>query len=69
MIIKSMKQKDDRYISQAAQLLVNGFKDICPHVWCNLESALEEVNECLNVDRICRIAIDEHDNVMGWIGG
>lgn len=69
MIIKSMKQKDDRYISQAAQLLVNGFKDICPHVWCNLESALEEVNECLNVDRICRIATDEHDNVMGWIGG
>lgn len=69
MRIKTMKKDDEKYILQAAQLLVEGFKDNWPNAWPDLESALEEVKECLSEDRICRIAIDENDNVIGLIGG
>lgn len=69
MKIKTMKKEDKKYILQAAQLLVEGFKDNWPNAWPDLESAIEEVKECLSEDRICRIAIDENDNVIGWIGG
>ncbi|MFY9176761.1 MAG: GNAT family N-acetyltransferase [Caldicoprobacterales bacterium] len=69
MKIKTMKKEDKKYILQAAQLLVEGFKDNWPNAWLDLESALKEVKECLSEDRICRIAIDENDNVVGWVGG
>lgn len=69
MEIKTLQREDDRYIVQAAQLLVEGFKKDWPDAWPDLDSALEEVEECLSQDRICRIAIDENDNVLGWIGG
>lgn len=61
MIIKTLQQKDNKYITQAANLLIDGFKNS----WPNIASALEEVDECLLEDRICRIAIDENDNVVG----
>lgn len=69
MIIKTLQPKDDKYINQAAKLLVDGFRENCPNAWPDAESALEEVDECLLEDRICRIAIDENDDVVGWIGG
>ena len=69
MKIKTLQREDDRYIVQAAQLLVEGFKKDWPDAWPDLDSALEEVEECLSQDRICRIAIDENDNILGWIGG
>lgn len=69
MQIKTLQKEDEKYILQAAQLLVDGFKGNWPHAWPDLEAALEEVYECLSADRICRIAVDENDNVLGWIGG
>ena len=69
MKIKTMRKDNEKYILQAAQLLVEGFRDNWPNAWPNLELAIEEVNECLSADRICRIAIDGRDNVVGWIGG
>lgn len=69
MQIKTLHKEDEKYILQAAQLLVEGFKENWPDSWPNLESALEEVDECLGDDRICRIAVDENDNVIGWTGG
>lgn len=68
MKIKTLQIEDDKYIQQAAQLLVEGFKENWPNAWPDLGAALEEVNECLSEDRICRIAVDENDNVLGWIG-
>ncbi|SCG82427.1 aminoglycoside N(6')-acetyltransferase [Proteiniborus sp. DW1] len=68
MKIKTLQKEDDKYIQQAAQLLVEGFKENWPNAWPDLGAALEEVNECLSEDRICRIAVDENDNVLGWIG-
>ena len=47
MKIKTMKKGDEKYILQAAKLLVEGFKDNWPNAWPDLESAMEEVKECL----------------------
>lgn len=52
-----------------AELLIDGFKDTGSVDWTTLESALDEVRESLGEDRISRIALDAHDNVLGWIGG
>lgn len=68
MEIKTLRE-DDKYILQAARLLVDGFKVNWPNAWPNIELAIGEVRECLSKDRICRIAVDESDNVIGWIGG
>ncbi|HMQ51785.1 MAG TPA: GNAT family N-acetyltransferase [Anaerolineae bacterium] len=56
-------------IRQAAQLLVEGFKDNWPQAWPDLEAALAEVHESLGQDRISRAAIDPDGTVLGWIGG
>jgi len=69
MRVTSLHKEDEKHIVQAAKLLVEGFKDNWPEAWPNLESALEEVYQCLNPDRICRIALDEADDLVGWIGG
>jgi aminoglycoside 6'-N-acetyltransferase I len=56
-------------IQQAAQLLMDGFKEHWPDAWPTLEDALEEVQEMLSADRILRVAIDEQGNLVGLIGG
>jgi len=69
MKVITMHKSDKEYILQAAKLLVEGFKEDWPNSWPDLESALEEVNECLSLERICRVAVDDNGNVLGWIGG
>ena len=64
---------------QAAALLVEELRLNWPDAWPTLESALEEVKECLQPERICRLAIVEDNTaeasassqriVVGWIGG
>ena len=49
--IKTMQKNDNEYILQAAKLLLEGFQEDWPTSWPDLESALEEVNECLSADR------------------
>jgi len=56
-------------MQQVAELLVDGFKDTGSVDWTTLESAVEEVQASLGVDRISRIAIDESGHVLGWVGG
>jgi len=56
-------------IEQVAELLVEGFRDTGSASWRTLEEALEEVRESLQPGRISRIAIDEQNRVLGWIGG
>jgi len=56
-------------VHQAAELLTIGFTEIAPDAWPDMESALEEVREMLQPGRICRIALDKDNNVVGWIGG
>jgi aminoglycoside 6'-N-acetyltransferase I len=61
---------DNNYlIQQAAQLLVDAFCEHWPDAWPTLEEALEEVREMLESERICRVAVDEKENLLGIIGG
>lgn len=55
-------------LEQAAEILVEAFRDTTP-AWPDLDSAREEVAECLGEDRICLAAVDEAGIVLGWIGG
>ena len=67
--IIDLESDDTQAIEQAAALLVEGFREHWPDAWPDLDSALKEVREMLAEDRICRIAVDNDSNVVGWIGG
>jgi aminoglycoside 6'-N-acetyltransferase I len=54
---------------QVAEMLVNGFRDTGSAAWRTIGEAREEVQQSLRVDRISRIAVDEQNRVLGWIGG
>jgi aminoglycoside 6'-N-acetyltransferase I len=67
--IIDLRADDIAAVQQVASLLVEGFKEHWPQAWPDHEAALQEVRESLQPDRISRIAVDEHGNVLGWIGG
>ena len=52
---------------QAAELLVEAF----PHAngWPTIEDATDEVTDLLTPERRCRAAIDDDDQLVGWICG
>lgn len=56
-------------LEQAAQLLVEGFREHWPDAWPEIEAAREEVSECLDPEMICRGAVDDAGLLLGWIGG
>lgn len=60
---------NEQAIQQAAELLVIGFREMAPDAWPDMQAGLDEVHEALEPGRICRIALDEAGNVVGWIGG
>ena len=67
--IISLSSKDHLLIQQAAQLLVDAFREHWPDAWPTLEEGFKEVEEMLEKDRICRAAVDEEGNLLGIIGG
>ncbi len=69
MKIVSVLPNDHHLIQQAAQLLVDAFREHWPDAWPTLEDGLEEVHEMLEIERICRAAVDEQGNLLGIIGG
>ncbi len=69
MRIIDLSPDDDEAIRQTASLLVEGFQEMSPDAWPDIQAALEEVQESLQPDRISRIAVDDGGRVLGWIGG
>ena len=69
MNIISLQSDNELLIRQAAQLLVDSFREHWPEAWPTPEDGLEEVNEMLETNRICRAAIDDDGNLLGIIGG
>ncbi len=69
MKIVDVTSENIRAMKQIAELLIDGFLDTGSTSWRNMEEALAEVQESLQPGRISRIAIDERDDVLGWIGG
>lgn len=63
-------QPDDRnFIRQAAQLLVDAFREHWSEAWTTFEDGLEEIQEMLETGKIARAALDDHGNLLGIIGG
>ena len=69
MNIISLQPDNERNTQQAAQLLLDAFREHWPEAWPTLEEGLQELQEMLQPERICRVAIDEHGNLLGIIGG
>ena len=69
MRITDLRADDESAIEQTAALLVEGFKEHWPEAWPTVESALKEVRESFEEDRISRVAIDDTGDMVGWIGG
>lgn len=69
MKILTLSPENDDLSQQAAQLLVDAFREHWPDAWPTLEEGLEEVQEMLERERICRIAVDEQGILLGIIGG
>ena len=51
---------------QAARLLVEGFAEHWPEAWPDLESARRTVEESLAEERICRVALEDSADLLGW---
>ena len=56
-------------IEQTAKLLMEGFSDRNSKAWPTIGEAMAEVRDSLSQDRISRIAVNDHREVLGWIGG
>ena len=65
----SLTRENESLIQQAAQLIMDAFRDHWPEAWPTPEEAFQEVQEMLDEERICRTAIDEEGNLLGIIGG
>ena len=60
---------NEQLIRQAAQLLVDAFREHWPEAWPTFDEALQEVNEMLAEGKIYRAAVDDDENLLGIIGG
>ncbi|MFN8485112.1 MAG: GNAT family N-acetyltransferase [Anaerolineae bacterium] len=69
MLIRDLDPENDPEIEQAAEALVEGFRDHWPAAWPDLADAREEAREALEAGRVCRAAWDEAGGLLGWIGG
>lgn len=69
MKIISLSSADKHLIQQAAQLLVDSFREHWWDAWPTFDEGWKEVHEMLEGERICRAAVDENGNLMGIIGG
>jgi aminoglycoside 6'-N-acetyltransferase I len=67
--IITLSSDDQLLIQQAAQILVDAFREHWPDAWPTLEDGHKEVEEMLERGRICRVAVDEWGNLLGIIGG
>ena len=69
MKITTLSPTDKPIIQQAAQLLVDAFREHWPDAWPTLDAGMEELHEMLEAERICRVALDENGQLLGIIGG
>lgn len=69
MRVVDLRPDDEEAVRQAAAMLVEGFREHAPSAWPDLEAALQEVQEALAPGGICRAAMEETGEVLGWVGG
>src|SRR5215213_40100 len=66
--IAPLDPSDDGAIRQSAALLLEGFTEVAPDAWADLDAALDEVRQALDPERVCLAAFDADGRVAGWIG-
>jgi len=69
MKITTLSTNHRHLIQQAAQLIVDAFREHWPDAWPTFEEGLKEVHEMLEPERICRVAVNETGDLLGIIGG
>jgi len=69
MEIISLTRENEHLLRQAAQLIVDAFREHWPDAWPTLEDGMKEIQEMLDDERICRAAIDNEGILLGIIGG
>jgi aminoglycoside 6'-N-acetyltransferase I len=69
MEVITLTKENGPLVQQAAQLLVDAFREYWPTAWPSLKDGLEEVHEMLEKERICRAAVDDEKKLLGIIGG
>lgn len=68
MRIVDLPAGDADVIRQAATLLFEAFKGHAPNAWPDMDAALEEVHEALEPEKVCRVALNDQGEVLGWVG-
>jgi aminoglycoside 6'-N-acetyltransferase I len=69
MKIVTLTRENEPLIQQAAQLLVDAFREHWAEAWSTLEEGLQEISEMLEAERICCAALNDEENLLGIIGG
>ena len=69
MKIITPQPNDEKFIQQAAQLMVDAFREHWSQAWPTFEDGVEEANEWFEKGKIVRAAIDDDGNLLGIIGG
>lgn len=69
MHITDLNPADEPTLRQAAAILVVAFQEHWNTDWVDVDSALHDVRELLLPERICRAALNDAGEVVGWIGG
>jgi aminoglycoside 6'-N-acetyltransferase I len=67
--IISITADDHTKIQQMGQIMVDAFAENWSNAWTTLAEGIEEAQEALQDERICRVAVDDNGTVLGWIGG
>ena len=69
MHIIRLQPENAEAVDQAATILYEEFKIRSPNSWPDMGSAVREVRKAFDENRFALVAVNERDQVMGWIGG
>lgn len=68
-VVIDLHDASDDIREQVAAVLFQGMSAGAPEGWPTMEDAREEVGASLAADRLSLVALDDRNNVIGWIGG
>lgn len=68
MKVITLTVENEKFINQAAVILFEGFQEIWPNTYPDVESARQGIKKMLAPEWICRVALDSEEHVVGLIG-
>lgn len=68
MQIVDLFSDNQQMIEQMTAVLHTAFRAHYPDAWSDMVSARAEVEEFLDPERICRVAVADDGTVLGWVG-